>query len=530
MSVRVIRAALGLIVGTGVLAASGLAAAPAAAETGPARLAVIMPVTVPAEEGGLIEADALASYTAAGGLLRRQLDAAAMHPVTLAIDPRIIASIRVLGSEAPPSALAWLQRLSALPQESFALPYANADTTLATQAGAAAIPQAESLEFAIVPERFAPDGETAAPDSPATGTGPALPDTAQLLDWSHRGVQLHWPVENTVIASDLPLIAAAGFDTVLLSSGNTDAPGPVAALGELRAIIADEHVSAALREATGAGAMAGWTAALDALGEHLAAGQSVVATLDRTPAGALGRLQQTLDALAADPDILLVPLSAISAAEAPEAALIDLPQDPQRVAAVRPLLELDARVQQFSAIAAEPELISGPRRLELLAALDAAWPGLDAVEQAVETSRDVLSAVQVVASTDVNFFTDRSSIQVPVRNDLDQAVTVYLTVSPDRPLLSVENRMVELTLEPRSVVSAPVPVQSISNGTVNLTMTLRSADGMAIGSPARIAVNVQAGWEGPIVGIIAAVLVIVFAGGLVRNILRRRRERTEAAG
>lgn len=528
MSVRVIRAALGLIVGTGVLAASGLAAVPVAAETGPARLAVIVPVTVPAQQGGLIEADALASYTAAGGLLRRQLDAIALHPVTLAIDPRIITSIRVLGSEAPPSALAWLQRLNSLPQESFALPYANADTTLATQAGAAAIPQAESLEFAIVPERFAPGGESAAPDAQATDSDPAMPDTSQLLSWNHRGVQPHWPVENSVIASDLALIAAAGFDTVLLSSGNTDATGPVAELGELRAIIADEHVSAALRDATGTGTMAGWTGALEVLGEHLAAGQSVVATLDRGPAG-LGRLQQTLDALALDPDILLVPLSAIGAAAAPEAALIDLPQDPQRVAAVRPLIELDAQVQRFSAIGAEPEFIAGPRRLELLAALDAAWPGLDAVAQAAEASRDVLSAVQVVASTDVNFFTDRSSIQVPVRNDLDQAVTVYLTVSPDRPLLSVENRMVQLTLEPLSVVSAPVPVQSLSNGTVNLTMTLRSADGMAIGSPTRITVNVQAGWEGPIVGIIAAVLVLVFAGGLVRNILRRRRERADAA-
>lgn len=521
MSVRLLRAALGLTAGLGLLAG---AVSPAAAETGPARLAVVVPVIVPAEDDGLLSAQTLAGYTAPNGLLNRQLDAVAGHPVTLGIDPRIIVSIRLLGATAPVSAQLWLQRLAAMPQESFALPFANADTTLATQAGNSELPAIGSLAFAIEPERFDPD--------PADGQADTLvPGTEVLLSWPYRITGLHWPVEGRVVGADLAVIAAE-HDTVLLSSANVEQAGPLVELGQLRALVADDRLSRSLRMAASAGSTAEWTSAVEGLVAHAAGMEQSIATLDRAVAASTVRLQQTLAALAAEPGIRLVPLSALGAGAAEPAELIDLPHDPDRIEAARVLLGLDAQVHRFAEIVPEPALISGPRRLALLAALDAdrtGPAGIAAAERAAEQSRELLSAVQVVASSDVNFFTDRSSIQVPVRNDLDQAVTVFLTVSPDRPLLSVENRMVELSLEPHSVVSAPVAVQSISNGTVSLTMTLRGPDGISIGTPARIAVNVQAGWEGPIVGVIAVLLALVFVGGLARNIVRRRRERAEAA-
>ena len=75
----------------------------------------------------------LENWTGPTGLLTRQLDALAGRRVAIGIDPRIIASIRVLGSSAPPSATAWLQRLSEMPNEMFPLAYADADLAVQAQ-------------------------------------------------------------------------------------------------------------------------------------------------------------------------------------------------------------------------------------------------------------------------------------------------------------------------------------------------------------------------------------------------------------
>jgi hypothetical protein len=58
---------------------------------------------------------------------------------------------------------------------------------------------------------------------------------------------------------------------------------------------------------------------------------------------------------------------------------------------------------------------------------------------------------------------------------------------------------------------------------VEIEVSLASSTGQAIGAPISAEVNVQAGWETPIVVIIAALVVIVFAGGIVRTVIRRRR-------
>jgi hypothetical protein len=529
-----LRAALALAIG----AAGAAAATPPAAAVGPddpVQLAVIVPLVVPAEKSGLINAEALTRYTSPPlGTLTRQLDAVAGRDVTLAIDPRIITSIRVLGTSAPPSATAWLRRLESLPNESVALPYANADVTLATQAGAPTVPAPTSFAFAVDAELFpAPEpSPSASPLPPETA-----PTTESLLAWPHDHEALLWPTDSSVITTDLQAFAASGYRTVLLSSENVE-PGsrPVARVGEMDAVIADAPVSLALREAVSGDtdpALA-LTALTAAIGDA-AAGQpgdvaTVVATLGRGVPLSDSRLATVLDALDADARIELVPLSAVTTTAPDSVELVDRPHEQQLLNTTRELIDLDARLAGFSQIVAEPELLRGERRLALLSTLDTAWASnpagweLAAAEFA-EASQTVLDAVQIVDSSDVNFFTDRSSIQVPVRNDLDQPVTVILSVVPDRPLLAVENDRVEVTIEPQSVRNAPVPVQSISNGTVRLTMTLQGAAGEQVGSTARLTVNVQAGWEGPIVVAVAAVVVLVFAGGLVRNIVSRRRER-----
>jgi MFS superfamily sulfate permease-like transporter len=54
-------------------------------------------------------------------------------------------------------------------------------------------------------------------------------------------------------------------------------------------------------------------------------------------------------------------------------------------------------------------------------------------------------------------------------------------------------------------------------------MSLTSASGGPIGSQTRTEINVQAGWETPVVIVIAVLVVAMFAFGIVRTILRRRK-------
>ena len=119
-----------------------------ATPTTPVRVAVVLPLTVPATEGSFVGAEALATYTSPTGALTRELDQVIDTPVTLAIDPMLIASIRKLGTSAPDSAIAWLDRLALATNETFPLQYADADLTLALQAGEETVLGTKSLEFA----------------------------------------------------------------------------------------------------------------------------------------------------------------------------------------------------------------------------------------------------------------------------------------------------------------------------------------------------------------------------------------------
>jgi hypothetical protein len=68
-----------------------------------------------------------------------------------------------------------------------------------------------------------------------------------------------------------------------------------------------------------------------------------------------------------------------------------------------------------------------------------------------------------------------------------------------------------------------VPVQSISNGVVDVTVTLASGTGVEIGNPRTLELNVQAGWETPITIGIAVIVVVIFGVGVARTIVRRRK-------
>ena len=549
MSLRVLSIALAFgigLVGIGVGAPLAAAVDPAA----PVQVAIAVPITVPESAGGLISADALTQYTSPLGTLTRQLDSIEGRPVVLGIDPRIIVSIRILGTAAPASASAWLARLEAAPNESFPLTYADSDITLASQAGSTIVLQPTGFDFAIDPTLFtaplatitqAPTDTptpTAAP-TPAAPVVPPLPSSQDLESWPYSLSGIAWPLESTVTAADLPIISGSEFSTMILSSANLDrtpGSGAVADVAGTRSLVADATASASFRSAVQSFTVADWQANTTAmLASISAAGQNqsgstatVLITLDRNAVGSGTRLADTITAMQGSPQIRIVKFAELLGGDVSPATVIDQPHSPDELALMRQLLDAQAAEAQFAAIAEDPLAITSARRLDLLALQSIGWRGNTpgwpvVVANDLAASTELRSAVQVASTGDFNFLAAAAPLPIAVANNLNQPVTVYVTVRPDTGLLTVEKARVELKIEPNSQASAMIPAQAVSNGVVGVTVSLSSSSGVPIGEASRARINVQAGWETPIVIVIASLVVAVFGGGIVRNILRLRK-------
>ena len=523
------------------------------------RLAIVAPLTAPPQPTGLIAADALATYTAPGGLLERQLNQAIGRRVTLAIDPMILASIRILGSSAPPSAIQWLDRLDQATNETFALSYADADIAATSQAGSPA-PLAPT-SFVIDPSLFAPPTQEPTPaptpsqtPSPSTSPSPSeipvppLPTPESLLNWEYTLTGVAWPGEDTVSDKDLAAFGAAASSTTILSSTNASyaesAPVQAAAakIGDAPVTISDSSLSRLLRAAVQAPTDMDWQAALTELSSAIAmldrlsaSPRTLVATLGRDSPSPNYRLEATLDVLESEPWVATTRLGDALAASPAKATLVGMPEDPTRVSTVAAMLDSELRVSQFSSVLDDPTLETGPRRLALLAALSHSWDsdptGWTAVAgQYLAENNAIVASVSVVESSTITLTADNGNLPIAVSNSLDHAVTVYVTVRPQRAILNVVDLRVPVKVEAGSQARVFIPVQSVANGQVTTDVSLSSMTGVPISQPVLVQINVQAGWETLITVIISVLLVLLFGFGIYRNIAKRRRAiRDEAA-
>lgn len=555
MSMTPLRAVLatGLVATTLAVAGPALPAI-AATDPAPVELTIVMPLSVADSGESFISAALLEQYTSPAGILTRDLDQVIDRPVTIGIDPMIIASIRVLGNAAPDSAREWLSRLAAADNETFALQWADSDLTAPLQAGRSNVLELGSLEFGIDPTHFStasdePAEPTEAPSAtpdPDDSALPPLPTTDDLVAWDYDLEGVAWPEANTVVSEDLAAIAGSDYDTTILESGNTTRLNryrAAATIGDQRVVVEDASYSAVLREAAGATSMGDWFAAVESLSDSLSYvgrqddAASVVVTLDRETIVGTGRLGATVDELDDLDTVEFVPLAdAISGSgdDRVAASLVQRPQSEARIARVERLLLDERRDIRFSSVAEDPTLITGERRARLLSVLSPAavrYPGGwgNAATKYTDESLVLRQSVGLAESSALAIFADKASLPVTVSNDLNQPVTVYIVVRPLSPLLTVDDDRVELTIEPNSQKKGLVPVASLSNGEVDIVVSLKTATEVSIGSPTRVPTTVTAGWEGPITVILISLVSILFVLGIIRTVLRRRKRLAEFA-
>ncbi len=511
----------------------------------PARvsLALVTPLVTPSGSTGLLDAEDLAALTAPGGLLDVELRTALAHPVAIGIDPMILASIRLLGTTAPPTAIAWLASLEAAPNDTFALGYADADPSLAAQAGMS-LPL-EPLGFRIDESLFPPStNETPLPDeTPVPAPEPRVPTDATLLDWDYSVDGIAWPAESSVALSDVGAIAKAGYTRILLSSAQVTG----GALGrpnvtidteddeDVSVTVLDYTVSHLLRAAATATTDSGANAAIAAAAAHLALAASrgdstLVAALGRDGSADTPRLGAVLSSLESLPWVTPTGLVEALSGPAAPAAFTPMSHPDVRVDTVHSLLTAERAVAEFSSVVDEPTLVTEPRRLALLALLAESWPfdqagWARATGAYLDEGTTILDSVRIPEGSVINFPLEKGNLPIAVTNDLDFPVTVYVTVQPARAILAVLNDRVELKIEANSQSKASVPVQSIANGEVRTTVSLASATGVRISTPTSVDLNVQAGWETAATVVLAIVVVLLFGAGITRSVLRWRKRK-----
>jgi hypothetical protein len=449
--------------------------------------------------------------------------------VLLAVDPRVIASIRLLGADAPADALVFLDRLLAAPNESFLLPWADADPLVTI--AAESIPLPRPVGTGIVTS-----AATGAEPTPAPTPSPEESATLdQLTEWPATLAGVSWAEAGELTTGAVSVLSDDGTAVLLAPSLSLEQTAAVQRLGDLQVLRTDDALATAARDASLAVSQQRFDHAMARVSALLAAsaqaepGIPALIALSRDQLAGTDRLLDTIAQTVALPWAAGGLVSDALRRPAVESSVVAPALDEPRVAAVRTALAAEADDRAFASIAVTPEAITDPRRLELLAALSHGWgdSSSDALQQFVRESTALRSSVQVVESSAITLLADRASLPVTVQNDLDVAVRVYVRVDPDTTQLRVLETLVETLVEPRSQTRALVPVESLTNGQVDITVTVRDAQNTVIGSPTRVALNLQAGWETAGTITIGVALLLLLGFGISRDIRKRRRRRAE---
>jgi len=522
------------LLGAALLAALAAALAPAAAAQAedplpPARhdVGLILPVVLPASVTGLPSATALANAVAPGGPLDQALAVARSWPVTLAIDPEIVAAIRALGSSAPLATSDWLAQLAALQRPAFLLPFAAADPGAQAALGLSSPLQPTSLAFATEDENF--------------GAATTAPDVAQLTAWPGSLSPLIVPASSSLNAEVLGRLQQRG--TVLLDSGALEGAGaePLAMVNGQEALISDARLAGPLASALAANDDGAWSAAMSQVSGALAAPAAHGSLVMLDPAAVAGstRLSSTITALhdagAVFVDALSLPRNAAAAAVAPSATLRDGLLDQDRLNALSAALGLEGRVDEFAQILAEPSLLSGLQRVRLLGLFSLTLADgppaafAKAADQYTGSSTRTLGAVRLADPVPVLPFSYESTLPVQVVNELDWPVTVTVSAVPENNRLLLPEPDQTITVQPGSSGTAAVPMQAkVGTGDVDVLVTLYAQNGERIGETVSIPVSVHADWESIGMAVIGALVALFIGFGAWRSIRNRRARRATA--
>ncbi len=517
-----------------------------------ATIGVIVAVTAAPQTDGLLTAQELTTLTGTDGRLSDILSGVAGTSAILAVDPALLASIRVLGDSAPPSALAWLDRLAALPNERFALQFGDADVSIQADAGLTTLLQPTSLDYAVSADDFANATATPTPGPSATadaededgGNTVTLPDLDELLAVPSARATMYWPAQGRADANALSVLAqqpsATGSPaTILLSSAATERSEARAAASTAEGaplLVYEAGSSNAVRATAGAAegssqAASALISAQIALEASSPSGPLLITT-ERMAELSATSLRAAIDTVFGYPGVVPATLSTLLNAE-PTGAESTAQPDEDAVTRLDMLLAGEASILQFSSIIDDPSLLTAPERSAILQLIGAGWRDEPDAWQAAliahaEATATTLTSVAIQEPSTVQLLSPEAVLPFFVRNDLPFAANVVLVSTPGSLRLDVE-RTLTVTAEPGVNTRVEVPVRArVGSGEVTIELRLLSPTFEQVGPVQRAQVTVRAEWER--IGIIGlgSIVFLLLGAGFIRTIRRRRRTRAAA--
>ncbi|MFB8146253.1 DUF6049 family protein [Microbacterium sp. NPDC056003] len=528
-------------------------------------IGVVVPITADPTARGLLTADELTELTAPGGALTAQLDGVEGTAAILAVDPAIPAAIRVLGSSAPETATAWLERLEELPNSRFALQFGDADVVPQLESGLARPLAPTSLSAYMQPADFVPDPEsdsdsdsapppqatpTPTPTEPVDPEAPVYPTLPELLDiGAGSRTAVYWPVAGTAgpaVVESLGDIRIDDQSSLTLLSSTSTAAGRAGdtvpahgRAGDADLLVYDADVSDALAAASGleepplrGAALAEATAYL-AFATAESGGAPLLVNLGRNPDRSRVALGTTIGAATSAPDVTPFTLGGLANSAVSAVEIEDAPEETVRTDVASALLQDEGELARFATILDDTSLLTGPQRAEILQLLGTGWLADDAgwtaaISDHRAATAATLDSVGLVPTSEINLFGSNVGLRFWVRNDLPYPVNLVLYVTPDNLRLNVQ-RANPLVAAAGSNSRVEVPVEArVGNGEVTLELQLRSRASVAIGDPESVDVNVRAEWESfglAALGVVVGGLLLL---GVVRTVLRLRARRRGA--
>lgn len=519
-------------------------------------IGVIVAVTAGTRTAGLLTSDELTALTGPEGRLTALLSGVSGTSAVLAVDPSVLASIRVLGDSAPASALAWLDRLTALPNERIALQFGDADVSVQADAGLTTLLEPTGLEYAMSADDFTGSGpaSTPNPDPAATGSGVdddtdadviPLPTVDELVAVPGSRAAIFWPAQGRADENALRVLmqqpsAGGAPATVLLSSDQarrSDVRAAAATADGAPLLVYEAGASNAVRTTAGAPTSAAQAAsarisAQIALEASNSSGPLLITT-DRMPEVGVTGLRAAIDAVFGYPGVVPATLSTLLSADRTSAESTAQP-DTEAVTHLDGLLAGEASIAKFSSIIDDPSLLTDPERSSILQLIGAEWrDDPDAWAAALTAHADgttkTLTSVAIQQPSTVQLVSPEAVLPFFVRNDLPFPVNVVLVSTPDNLRLDVE-RTTPVRAEPGVNTRVEVGVQArVGSGEVGIELRLLSPTFEQVGPIQRADVTVRADWER--IGIIglSAIVVLLLGAGFVRTVLRRRRARATPA-
>lgn len=557
----------------GTLSATSVIVVPG--DTAQGALGVVVPITAPPITSGLLTSAELTTLTDTGGALRQLLDAVTGSTAILAVDPAVVAAIRVLGTTAPAPALRWLDDLAALPNPRFALQFGDADVAVQVAAGQTSALSVPSLDSFLASSGFAratpaPTG-THAPASPTPATGtptagetgaatadatpapdgaPALPTLAQLTDIGATTTTVYWPAPSEVGGETVAALAASGdgqgsapitlVDSTAYATGAAASPA-WASVDGAPVLVADAATSAALTAAATSVVPVTRAASLAEASAyaHLAAaaapGAPLLVALDRTIASTPDGVRAAVSVATRLAGRTAVDLASLTAAAPVTTTLRAATVSPERLGDFGALMDDEAALTGFSSILADPAVLTAPERAAVMQLLSVGWlaspdRAADAISTHRAQTRDTLGAVAIVPPTDITLAASTAPLTFTVRNDLRWPVRVQLAATVGDPRMIVQN-LTDVEVGASQITRVQVPVEArVASGESSLRLQLRSPSGVAVGEPVAVHVAVRAEWESVGLGILSVLVAGMIVIGAVRTVRKYRRGREPRAG